>query len=61
MPNSHAHTHGTEKNKGITPHVNAGQKDHGGSPKKKESLKPEMKREYELLEQYVLNFSGSSF
>ena len=28
---------------------------------KKENLRPDLKREYELTEKYILNFTGSSF
>ena len=62
MPNSQAHNHGTEKNKAHVPETNAVKKHHNDeSPRKKESLKPEIKREYELLHKYILNFNGSSF
>ena len=62
MPNSQAHNYGTEKNKANLPEPNGGKKHHTDeSPRKKESLKPEIKREYELLHQYIVNFNGSSF
>ncbi len=62
MPNSQAHKHGTETNKAHLPEANAEKKTHGGeSRRKKESMKLEMKREYELLHQYIVNFNGSSF
>ena len=48
MPNSQAHNYGTEKNKANLPEPNGGKKHHTDeSPRKKESLKPEIKREYE--------------
>jgi len=35
---------------------------HGHAPfGKKESLQPDLKQEYEMLERYLQNFSGSSF
>ncbi len=63
MTTHESHSNGTKKHPNVFPETNSRQKNHHshGHGEKKDNLHRDMKREYELLQQYILNFNGSSF